>query len=239
MGYINMFYNIQLNVPPIGAAEALKTIFPNRVREIDAINFLDFKQFVIQTRRLSCFSEWIDDHSTIYSVRPNHRTDGIKTIKKRTFLQSGRLVGLIRIYTFQPMRNEHYILGMDFNVQLPEGIIQFTNPDSNFQLNLETGLWSIGQVACGKALVRSNDVPLGVDASELITGPLRRADYTQQLIMSLLPEAAFNTPYIEEDVTLIAQEHCQRVGILSKDDADFLENEVKFLLGGNYSELSF
>lgn len=234
-----MFYNIQLNVPPIGAAEALKTIFPNRIHEIDAINFLNFKKFVKQTRRLNCFSEWIDDHSTNFPIKPNHRSDGVKTIKRRTLFQSGSFIGLIRIYTFQPMSDNHYILGMDFNVQLPEGVIQFASPDSSFQLNLKTGLWNVGQVAYGKALIRSNDVPLGVDASELVTAPLRRYDYTHQLITSLLPEAAFNTPYIEEDVTLIAQEHCQRVGIFSKDDVDFLENEVKFLLGGNYSELSF
>jgi len=239
MGYINMFYNIQLNVPAIGAAEVLKAIFPSHVREINAINFMDYNYFTLHTRGLGRFREWISEFPTDLPLRPTMREDGIKRLQRRKHLQSGLYVGIFRVYTFQPKHDDDYMLGLHFNVQLPEGVIHFNGSGSKFVLDLRTGLWNVGIVANGKALIRSNDIPLGVDAEEFVTDPLRRPDYNQQLAMALLPEVKFNTPYIEDDITEMARFHCKRTGVISEDDLDFLTSEAKFLVGGDHYELSF
>ena len=232
-----MFYHIQINLPPKAVKEALKFIMPHRVNDIEKLNTSNVESFRNDTNDLTALKDWLGEMSsvvdTIAASNPN-----VRVVNK---LETGHtLHGMVRFF-ISTDGDEDYSLGMDFNVRVADCHRYLSQPDSKFSMDLLADRWMVEHVASGYFYQRLNDTPLGIEEEGIINihnTDLQADTKTACLILSLMPEARFHSNMVEEELVNVARDQCERYKVMTADDIDFLDDELRFLVRGNHHELS-
>lgn len=232
-----MFYHIQINLPPKAAKEALKFIMPHRVNDIEKLNTSNVESFRNDTNDLTALKDWLGEMSSVVDTMAAS-DPSVRIVNK---LETGHtLHGMVRFF-ISTDGDEDYSLGMDFNVRVADCHRYLSQPDSKFSMDLLADRWMVEHVASGYFYQRLNDTPLGIEEEGIINihnTDLQADTKTACLILSLMPEARFHSNMVEEELINVARDQCERYKVMTADDIDFLDDELRFLVRGNHHELS-
>lgn len=232
-----MFYHIQINLPPKAVKEALKFIMPHRVNDIEKLNTNNVESFRNDTNDLIVLRDWLGEMSSVVDTM-TASDPSVRIVNK---LETGHtLHGMVRFF-ISTDGDEDYSLGMDFNVRVADCHRYLSQPDSKFSMDLLADRWMVEHVASGYFYQRLNDTPLGIEEEGIINihnTDLQADTKTACLILSLMPEARFHSNMVEEELVNVARDQCERYKVMTVDDIDFLDDELRFLVRGNHHELS-
>lgn len=233
-----MFYHIQINLPPKAVKEALKFIMPHRVNDIEKLNTSNVESFRNDTNDLTALKDWLGEMSSVVDTIAASNPS-VRIVNK---LETGHtLHGMVRFF-ISTDGDEDYSLGMDFNVRVADRHRYLSQPDSKFSMDLLADRWMVEHVVSGYFYQRLNDTPLGIEEEGIFNihnTDLQADTKTACLILSLMPEARFHSNMVEEELVNVARDQCERYKVMTADDIDFLDDELRFLVRGNHHELSF
>ena len=233
-----MFYHIQVSLPPSAAKEGLKFIFPEKVKEIEALDTSSQIAFRKSSNELNLFKEWlgamvsaVDTHESIHP--------GVSIMGKLAY--GFALHGMVRL-SISKVNLDSYSLNLDFNLRVANDVRYLNMPESSFSMDLLASTWMTAFGASGLFYQRLNDDPLGIDGELLLNihdSNLQAETKTACLLLSLLPHVSFYSNTIEEEIVSVARDQCERYKIMTAEDIEFLDDELRFLVKGEHHELSF